>query len=69
MWVLPRAGRPMVTTRIFPAWNSSPDAVVYSGATIREGDFSRLRVDCHFQEMSDGTKTKIDCARLMLGSN
>ena len=34
MWVLPRAGSPTVTTRIFPAWKRSPEAVVYSGATI-----------------------------------
>ena len=34
MWVLPRAGSPTVTTRIFPAWKRSPESVVYSGATI-----------------------------------
>lgn len=38
MWVLPRAGSPTVTTRIFPAWNKSPDVVVYSGATIGADD-------------------------------
>jgi len=34
MCVFPLAGSPMVITRIFPAWNSSPEAVVYNGATI-----------------------------------
>lgn len=32
--VFPRAGNPTVHTRILPAWNKRPDAVVYNGATI-----------------------------------
>ena len=44
MWVFPRAGRPTVRTKILPAWNRSPDAVVYRGATIAEVS-SRMQDD------------------------